>query len=194
MDDADIAARKAALRAEALAARDALPPTVAIENAVALAGHAEALGEVGGLTVSAYWPIRSEIDPRPLLFALHARGARMALPAVTEGSLVFRLLTRDTTLEPAGFGTHAPGPDAPPLDPDLILLPLAAFDRRGNRLGYGKGYYDRAISALREKGRALRLVGLAHAMQERDDVPRGSRDAPLDAVLCERGLRASSAA
>ena len=192
MDDQKTAEAKAALRAEVLAARDALNQTRAIENALALVDYVDALGDPMGMMVAAYWPIRSEIDPRPLLFSIRERGARMALPVVVDGALVFRELTRESTLKPAGFGTFGPGEDAPLVEPDWLLMPLAAFDVSGARLGYGKGHYDRAIAAMRGAGRSPRLIGLAHALQQRDVVPTGPHDVRLDAVLCEDGLRSTS--
>lgn len=189
---ADTAARKDAIRRAALAARDAVPETRRIEAALALAGHVDALGAIPGGTVAAYWPIRSEIDPRPLLFALHEHGCRMALPIVAGDTMVFRELTRTSGLAPAGHGTMAPAPGAPELMPDLILMPLAAFDARGVRLGYGRGHYDRAVAALRAAGYAPRLVGLALAAQEVDAIPAEPHDAAMDAVLLATGLRTIS--
>ena len=180
---------KQRIRREALARRDAVPETTRIEAALALAAHADALGAEPGATVAAYWPIRSEIDPRPLLFALHERGCRMALPAVMDTDMVFRELTRTSDLVPAGFGTYAPARGAPELAPDLVLLPLAAFDLAGNRIGYGQGHYDRALAARRAAGHAPRLVGLALDVQEVPDVPAEPHDVPLDGVLTPAGPR-----
>ena len=192
MRDPDTAAEKERFRRAALAARDAIPETRRIEAALALADRADALGLEPGETVAAYWPIRSEIDPRPLLFALHERGGRMALPVAVGEGLAFRELTRTGDLAPAGFGTLAPPEGAPELVPDFVLVPLAAFDAGGSRLGYGRGYYDRAIAALRAGGHAPRLVGLAFAAQEAERVPTEAHDAPLDGVLTELGFRPSS--
>ena len=180
---------KQRLRRDALARRDAVPETARIEAALALADHADALDTEPGAVVAAYWPIRSEIDPRPLLFALNERGCRMALPTMVDDAIRFRELTRTSDLVPAGLGTHAPGEGAPELVPDLILLPLAAFDAAGNRIGYGRGHYDRAVAGLRASGHAPRLVGLALSVQEIDAVPAEPHDAPLDAVLLPGGLR-----
>ena len=189
----DRAAAKDAVRREALARRDAIPMTRRIEASLALADHAAALGVGPGDVVSAYWPIRSEIDPRPLLFALHEAGCRMALPAIVDGALEFRELTRTGELEPAGFGTSAPRAGAPVLDPAIVLAPLAAFDAAGNRVGYGAGHYDRALATMRERGLHPLVVGLAHAAQEVGAVPAEPHDVPLDGVLCEHGPRAISA-
>ena len=132
--------------------------------------------------VAGFLPIGSEIDARPLLDALRRRNVRLALPVVVEHALVFRELTRTTPLVPAGFGTVGPGPDAAVLVPDLVIAPLAAFDRRGNRLGYGGGFYDRAAALM---PRTV-LVGLAFAEQEVDAVPVEGHDRPLHAVCTDR--------
>ena len=164
------------------------PRPAASRAALALAGHVDALGATPGGTVAAYWPIRSEIDPRPLLFALHERGCRMALPVVAGDTMVFRELARTSDLVPVGHGTMAPAPGAPELVPDLILMPLAAFDASGVRLGYGRGHYDRAVAALRAAGHAPRLVGLALPAQEVDAIPAEPHDEAMDAVLLATGV------
>lgn len=196
MNDYSIPAAKKSMkeriRREALARRDAVPETARIEAALALVDHVDALGAEPGGAVAAYWPIRSEIDPRPLLFALHERGCRMALPVVTDEGMVFRELTRTAELVPAGFGTSAPREGAAELVPGLILMPLAAFDSRGNRVGYGRGHYDRALVALRTGGHTPRLVGLALATQKVDAVPTEPHDVAMDAVLTEVGLHLHS--
>lgn len=188
-----LSAAKERIRREALGRRDAMPETRRIAAALAVADRVAELDAPPGSTVSAYWPIRSELDPRPLLFALHERGCGMALPAVTARGMVFRELTRTGDLEPAGFGTVAPPDGTPELVPDLILLPLAAFDARGNRLGYGRGHYDGAIAALRVAGHAPRLVGLAFTLQRTGPIPAEAHDVPLDAILTEAGLRPGAA-
>ena len=188
----DAAAIKRRLRREALARRDAVPETARIEAALALATHVDALEADMGAVVGAYWPIRSEVDPRPLVFALHERGCRMALPAMTDERMAFRELTRTSDLVPSGFGTHAPAEGAPELVPGLILMPLAAFDARGNRIGYGRGHYDRAVAALHAAGHTPRLIGLALDVQEVDAVPAEPHDMPLDGVLLPGGLRATA--
>ena len=192
MDELSISEAKARIRREALKQRDALASTTAIENALALVDRLDALGDPTGLTVAGYWPIRSEIDPRPLLSTLRERGARIALPVVSDEGMVFRDLTRETELVPAGFGTFGPPERAASVTPNWILLPLSAFDRTGGRLGYGQGHYDRAIAKLRAEGHDPRLVGVAHALQERDALPVEPHDVRLHAVLCESGMRAIS--
>ena len=138
-------------------------------------------------TVSGYWPLRDELDPRPILSALAARGQRLCLPVVVEAgaALVFRAWQPDAPLEAAAFGTQVPGPDRPVVVPDILLVPLLAFDRRGHRLGYGGGFYDRTLAGLRGH-RAVVAVGLAFAAQEVAEVPVEAGDQALDRIVTER--------
>ncbi len=136
--------------------------------------------------VSAYWPMGSEIDPRPLIEALHARGHAIGLP-VTLGRgapLAFRTWEPGLALISGGFGTQIPAPDRPRLRPEVLLVPLLAFDRRGFRLGYGGGFYDRTLAALRAAG-AVRALGLAYAAQEVAKVPHDGHDQGLDCIVTE---------
>lgn len=137
--------------------------------------------------VSGYWPIGTEIDPRPLLLRLHEAGAPCALPTVIApgAPLAFRRWTPDAELFPGPFRVPSPGSEAEALRPDVVLAPMLAFDRRGMRLGYGAGFYDRTLAQLRQGGTVL-AVGLAFAAQELPEVPVDAFDAPLDAVLTER--------
>lgn len=181
---------KSELRLAALARRDALGVERRRDASERAASIGRTVAEAGrGKIVSGYWPIRSEADPRPWLSVARESGATLALP-VLEGPEVlrFRRWNADETLVPAGFGTVGPPPSAPYAVPDLILMPLAAFDRRLHRIGYGKGHYDRAIAALRANGRHPLLVGLAFAVQEVDKVPFEPHDIPLDAIVTEDEL------
>jgi 5-formyltetrahydrofolate cyclo-ligase len=182
---------KKRLRQEALARRDALDPAWRIEASLAMAEAADALPPVNpGTVVSGFWPMRSEVDVRPLMAALRERGARLALPAILDRTtIVFRELVRGAALIDMGFGTAGPGPEAAVLDPDLILVPLAAFDARGHRIGYGAGYYDRAIARLQASGKDPGLVGIAFDCQEVGRVPDEPHDVILPAILTESGLR-----
>jgi len=139
-----------------------------------------------GPVVSAYWPIGSEIDPRPLMHRLKGLGAEIVLPRVEGEGLVFRQLESEASLVPGGFGLMEPSPEALEMRPTLILLPLLGFDVEGNRLGYGKGHYDRAIAGLRAEGRAF-LCGLAHDAQRVTSVPTEPHDVPLDWVVTPGG-------
>lgn len=136
--------------------------------------------------VSGYWPMGSELDTRPLLQMLHERGHRLCLPVVVRSGarLVFRLWQPGDELEPAGFGTQVPAESQPDVIPNVLLVPLLAFDREGYRLGYGGGFYDRTLSHWREK-RNILAIGLAFAGQEMSAVPRGKHDQPLDMIVTE---------
>jgi len=182
---------KKALRLEALARRDALDPVWRIEASLAMADFAAEGVEVepGGV-VSGFWPMRSEVDVRPLMFALREKGARLCLPAIIDRTtIVFRELVRGAELIDTGFGTSGPGPDAEILEPELMLVPLAAFDARGHRIGYGAGYYDRAVERLHNLGKRPRLVGIAFDCQQVALVPDEPHDVVIPEILTESGLR-----
>ncbi|MHB2267598.1 5-formyltetrahydrofolate cyclo-ligase [Aliihoeflea sp. PC F10.4] len=182
---------KKSLRVEALARRDGLEPQWRIEAAIAMAGVADKLATSPGMVVSGFWPMRSEVDVRPLMAALADRGARLCLPAILDKeTIVFRELKRGGEMIDMGFGTWGPGPDADELIPQIMLIPLAAFDARGHRIGYGAGYYDRAIERLQAQGHTPRLIAIAFDCQEVDAVPDQPHDVQLDEILTESGLRA----
>lgn len=183
----DIASAKQQLRRQVLARRDELDEGRRIEASLRLEDRAlELIGLVDpGTVVSGFLPIRSEVDIRPLMAALGQMGARLCVPAIVEGELQFRQLRAGAPLEPQGFGTYAPGSDAAVLDPQMMLVPLAAFDKAGRRLGYGRGYYDRAIERLEEKGIIPRLIGIAFDAQEADRVPTEPHDRLLAAIVTE---------
>ena len=182
---------KRKLRRDALARRDALDPLWRIEASLEMAEVANSVIRIEpGAIVSGFWPMRSEVDVRPLMFALRENGARLCLPAILDKTtMVFRELIRGATLVDMGFGTHGPGPEAAVVEPDLMLVPLAAFDARGHRIGYGAGYYDRAIELLTRNGHALRLVGVAFDCQEVPEVPDEPHDVVIPEILTEGGLR-----
>ncbi|WP_439550802.1 5-formyltetrahydrofolate cyclo-ligase [Falsiroseomonas sp.] len=139
-----------------------------------------------GAIVAGFWPMGPEIDIRPLLHALHERGHAIALPVTPKRGqpLHFRQWRPDDALARGPMGTSQPGPDAAALVPDWLLVPLLAFDRAGRRLGYGGGYYDRTLAALP----GATAIGTAFACQEVDEVPAGPEDAPLTAIVTERGV------
>jgi 5,10-methenyltetrahydrofolate synthetase len=188
MDDS---ASKPRLRAGRLAARDAIPMAERIEKSLQLADHGLAKIPVSpGDIVSGFLPIRSEVDLRPLMAGLRQRGARICVPVILDKErIVFRELVPGAPLLDCGFGTSAPGPDAAELEPDIMLVPVAAFDATGQRIGYGGGYYDRAIARFREKDLQPRLIGIAFDCQEVASVPAEPHDVRLPAVLTESGLR-----
>ncbi len=137
--------------------------------------------------VSAFWPAGEEIDTRPLIEALYARGHPVGLPVVVARGrpLAFRRWEPGMALVPAGFGLLVPPPEAPALMPAVAVTPLLAFDRAGYRLGYGGGFYDRTLALLRAQGGVL-AVGYAFAVQEVEAVPRASYDEPLDWLVTDR--------
>jgi 5-formyltetrahydrofolate cyclo-ligase len=182
----DLVRRKAELRALLLTRRRAAAGS---DAAVAVADRL--LDEIGvpqAAVVSGYWPLAGELDPRPCLRRLAARGQRLALPRMQgqDRPLAFHAWRWDDPLALGRFGVMEPDPAQPLVTPDVLLVPLLGFDRRGHRLGYGKGYYDRTLRALREGGAAPLAIGLAFALQEVGDVPVGPADQPLDAVVTER--------
>nr|WP_313015042.1 5-formyltetrahydrofolate cyclo-ligase [Brucella intermedia] len=182
---------KQELRRRILAIRDALDPRFHYEASLAAAKKAEAAIDVPkGTLIAGYWPIRSEIDPRPLLSAFRAKGARRCLPVVLDKeTIAFREYLPDAKLVQTGFGTMGPGEDAPVVDPAIMLMPLAGFDRRGHRLGYGAGHYDRALARFTERGLQPLLIGMAFDCQEVEHVPDEPHDIALNQILTESGLR-----
>lgn len=181
---------KRQIRSKTLSLRDAIPTETRIEKSLTMAEHGAAIGIEPGAVVSGFWPIRSEADIRPLMFAMREKGARLCLPVVLDReTIVFRELVRGAQMVDTGFGTTGPGDDAEVLDPQILLVPLSAFDAQGNRIGYGAGHYDRAIARLIAKGMTPKLIGIAFSCQEVESVPVEPHDVPLDAILTEDGLR-----
>jgi 5-formyltetrahydrofolate cyclo-ligase len=180
---------KARLRREALARRDALPAEMRKAAAEAIAARAFPLAVAAGTIVSGFMPLKSEINPLPLMHKLADAGARLALPVVVGRSkpLTMRSWQWSEPLVPGVWGIREPGPAAATLEPDIVLVPLLAFDRSGYRIGYGAGYYDLTIAQLRAK-KPIAAVGIAFAAQEIETVPRTAFDAQLDLVLTENEM------
>ncbi len=147
------------------------------------------LAQHPGGPISGYWPMRSEPDLRPLLNALAAIGRELALPAVVgpNQALRFHKWQPGAELVPGALGTATPDPDGPECLPEIMLVPLLAFDRDRQRLGYGGGFYDRTIASLRAAGRALFTIGIAYAELEIAHIPTDHWDQSLDAILTEQG-------
>ena len=186
---------KAALRAPLRRRRAALSEQARRDAAAAIArrGVEVLAARAAGAVVAAYWPIGAEVDPRPLGRALReAHGAALALPVVDGEQLTFRRWDDDASLQDAGFGALGPAPAAPAVRPRVVLAPLVGCDRRGGRLGQGKGYYDRALARLDASGDVL-VVGVAFEVQVLPAVPTETFDRRLDAVLTEREWIALSA-
>jgi 5-formyltetrahydrofolate cyclo-ligase len=179
--------QKAELRNAALAKRDALPAAERQQGAETVAVREFPLSIAPGTIVSGFMPMRSEINPLPLMRKLAAQGAHLALPVIQGRGkpLLMRAWNFGAPLEARQWGIKEPADDAPVVDPDVLLVPLACFDRAGHRVGYGAGYFDKTIRALRAK-KKVTAVGLAFAAQEIALVPATEFDEPLDLVLTER--------
>jgi len=171
----------------ALARRSALGRTDRLQASAAAVAHLTGLVEPGE-KVALFLPIRGEIDPGRLGDVVRARAGMVLLPAIVGSDIVFRAHDPGAPLEPGAFGTRQPPADASEHDPDLIVAPLAAFDGSGNRIGYGGGYYDRAVARLTAAGHRFRFFGVAFACQEVEAVPAEPHDRRLGAVITERGI------
>ncbi len=184
---------KTTLRALALGRRAQVGDARRAAFADALAGHGLALvrrfAEGRTVAVSAFLPIRGEPDTLPLLAALAEGGVPTALPATPPRGepLRFRAWRPGDALRPGRFGTLEPPAEAAEVEPEVLFVPLAGFDRQGHRLGYGAGYYDGVLARLRARGRVL-AVGVAFADQEVEAVPAEPHDERLDALVTDAGL------
>jgi 5-formyltetrahydrofolate cyclo-ligase len=187
VDVPSIADRKAALRREAMTRRDALPRELRVAAAETLAARAFPIAVPPGTIVSGFMPLRSEINPLHLMRRLAERGARLALPVVAGRGkpLLMRSFEFGAPLAKGVWGIREPMADAPEVAPDILIVPLLAFDRRGHRLGYGAGYYDMTLTALRAH-KPVTAIGIAYAAQEIPEVPTTERDERLDFMLTER--------
>jgi 5-formyltetrahydrofolate cyclo-ligase len=177
---------KAELRAIALAKRDALSDEHRAAAAEAVAKRKLPFEITPDMIVSGYSPIRSEIDPQPLMRKLAEQGVKLALPAVLARgkSLAFRAWSPDDRLMMGPLGILEPSPAAAEVIPDIMLVPLAAFDPLGHRIGYGAGHYDYTLAHLR-KMKAITAVGIGFAAQQIKAVPALAHDVALDYVLTE---------
>jgi 5-formyltetrahydrofolate cyclo-ligase len=184
---ASIEDAKAVLRREALARRDALPRELRAAVAEAIAARPFPAAIKPGAVVSGFMPMKSEINPIPLMRKLADAGATLALPVVAGKGrpLIMRAWSVGEPLASGVWGIREPKPDAPEVFPDILIVPLLAFDRRGHRIGYGAGYFDMTIAALRAR-KPIVAAGIAFAAQEIAEVPTTPRDARLDLVLTER--------
>jgi 5-formyltetrahydrofolate cyclo-ligase len=193
--DADsLDAAKAALRAAAKRDRAALASGI---GAAAATGLVYRFATTPGLRAlmtpahlfAAYYPMADELDCLPLLRRLAAVGVPTCLPVVVKRGepLAFRRWLPDDPLRNVAFGLSEPLPEAAAVTPDVLLVPMLAFDRAGRRLGYGGGFYDRTLAALRAANPDTVAVGVAFAGQVRDHVPAGAHDEPLDWIVTEAG-------
>lgn len=189
MADPHIEEAKAALRLKARATRAAINNALRPTAAKSVADHFfSAVNLRPTDIVAGYWRIKDEMDCKPILIRLMDSNQPVCLPVVLgdDMPLELRLWEQGTPLYEAGFGTLAPSELAPHVEPDIIIMPLLGFDKRGTRLGYGGGYYDRTLERLVKRPR---LVGIAFAAQEIEDIPREAHDVPLDVIVTEQGAR-----
>ncbi len=179
--------QKAALRTAARARAAPLPGGARQAAAEAIAARPFPVAIEPGTIVSGFSPMRTEINPLPLLRKLSDAGAGLALPVVQGRGkpLIMRTWHFGAPLKSGQWGIREPMPPAPEVAPDILIVPLAAFDRQGHRIGYGAGYYDITIAALRARKNVV-AIGIAFAAQEIPKVPATERDARLDLVLTER--------
>lgn len=194
----DIDARKFELRAQARENRDALASGIGMAAATGVAARfmsSPLSNLVRDRVVAGYMPMRSELDPQVLMRHLAGTGTVLCLPDVLADAapLAFRRWSPDDALTTGRFDIAVPMPEADTLVPDVLLVPMLAFDRQGHRLGYGGGYYDRTIAELRARGDAL-AVGLAFSGQVRDDLPFEVHDIRLDWIVTETAAQPVMAA
>jgi 5-formyltetrahydrofolate cyclo-ligase len=184
---ASVTEAKARAREEARRRRTGLDPQTRGAASAAIAERAIALiARLGPATLAAYVAVRDEADSRAILAWADQAGIVAALPTVADGArLVFRRFRPHDALAPAAFGIPAPAGAAEEVVPDLLVVPMLAFDRAGARLGYGRGFYDRAIAHLRNHRVDPRLVGVAFAVQEVAAVPSEAHDARMDFIVTE---------
>jgi len=177
------------VRREVVARRDALSRDAREAASNAVSARPFPLRITPGLVVSGFMPLKNEINPLPLMRKLGERGAQLALPAIIGRGkpLAMRAWAWGDPVIPGVWGIREPKPDAAEVEPDILLVPLVAFDRAGHRVGYGAGYYDLTLVRLRA-GKQITAVGLAFAVQEIPGVPTTKRDARLDLVLTEKEI------
>lgn len=196
--EATLAREKKTLRKVVIARRDALAKDLWKRHSLGAAGHALTLLETlnlrktdsaSPLTVTAFLSFGSEIDTRPLIGSLldGTRPLRLLLPSLRQSkTIILRPYDRKTPLLPGPFGILEPETtlSVPPSEVDLFFLPGIAFDRKGGRLGYGKGYFDRLLAERHARGTR---VGLAFSEQIVESVPTGPYDRPMDYLVTEEG-------
>ena len=138
--------------------------------------------------IAGYIPLGSEADPRPAMHTLAQSGALLCLPFTHKSSLSYHCYVFGDPLVESGFGTKAPDSSTANLRPDVLLVPLVAFDATGARIGWGKGFYDRSILELKADGKPLLTIGVAFGCQQVSFIPVEAHDRPLDYVATEMGM------
>ena len=178
--------RKTALRNATLALRDAVAADERQRAAEAIAARPFPVAIAPGIVVAGFMPLKSEINPLPLMKRLAEAGARLALPAIAGRGkpLIMRAYAFGDEFSRGQWGIREPKPEQPEVFPDVLIVPLACFDRAGHRIGYGAGYYDMTLHRLRTM-KKVTAIGVALALQEIAKVPASERDERLDLVLTE---------
>jgi len=187
-DDPETVALKRAVRSAAKARRAEAHARGGAAAAAAIRDRVLAVADPApGTVVSAFLPFGEEIDTIPLLSALHGRGCVTCAPVSPKigDPLSFRRWWPGVPLVTERFGTSCPAPEAGEVRPRLLIVPMLAFDRDGNRIGYGAGFYDRTLLHLRRTGEAT-AIGIAYAGQEVEHLPVGPHDERLDWIVTER--------
>lgn len=184
----DVKRWRKAERARLIDARLAIAGKARRQLDTRIAEHlASAIGDVEGLTVSAYWPFRGEPNLRPFLKRVDARGGRCALPVVIaqRTPLVFRAWSPGDPLARGVWNIPVPREGAPLVVPDVVIAPVIGFDRACYRLGYGGGFYDRTLAALPKRPR---VFGVGYALAAIPTIDPQWHDIPMDAVVTEDGV------
>ncbi|TVQ85084.1 MAG: 5-formyltetrahydrofolate cyclo-ligase [Micavibrio sp.] len=185
------ASDKKSIRDEFLEERRKISPVVEQHYAAEIASKVINNFDFKNKVVAGYWPVHGEADIRPALMHLSSAGHICALPVIAreDAPLIFRRWTSTVKMAQGAHGIPVPDkndPVAEVVDPDILLVPLVAYDRRGMRIGYGAGYYDRTIADLRAR-KTVQTVGIAFSVQKSMELlPAEPHDMPLDYVVTER--------
>ncbi|MEP3197954.1 MAG: 5-formyltetrahydrofolate cyclo-ligase [Lentilitoribacter sp.] len=185
----DIKTLKTQIRNMALSLRNGLTDAERVQFSKQIKSFFFELDIAPNVITSAFLPIKTEVDLNELIHELWSQQRSVCLPYMLDKeNIEFREYNKTTELIDNGFGTLAPSGASEVVDPDVMLVPLSAFDETGGRIGYGAGFYDRAIAKLLDNDKTPLLIGVAFACQQVDRVPCEDHDIPLDMILTENGL------
>lgn len=187
MNSDALAQAKATARKAAFGRRKSAHDNALAQGQDCSAVLARVLALYRGKVLAAYMPMRSEISPLPVMLE-HAASGKVCVPVILGAGqpLEFHQWTADVAMVKGEFGAFIPA-EKTVLVPEVVIAPLVAFDRSGNRLGYGGGFYDRTLEGLRARGQVLAL-GFAYGAQEASDLPMELTDQPLDAIITENEI------